>query len=68
MAEVRARNAGRCGVLIATLISMAGQIPDLVADIRARAQKDGLQNAIIERLATALGKRAKDCERFLKGS
>ncbi|WP_271575053.1 HipA domain-containing protein [Bradyrhizobium sp. CCBAU 11361] len=55
-------------VLIATLISMAGQIPDPVADIRTRAQKEGLENAVIERLATALGVGAKDCEHVLKGS
>ncbi|MBB4363055.1 serine/threonine-protein kinase HipA [Bradyrhizobium sp. CIR18] len=54
-------------VLIATLISMSGQIPDLVADIRARAQKEGLENAVIERFATALGTRAKYCEHVLKG-
>ncbi|MDA9544997.1 serine/threonine-protein kinase HipA [Bradyrhizobium sp. USDA 372] len=54
-------------VLIATLNSMAGQIPDLVADIRTRAQKEGLENAVIERLATALSTRAKDCEHVLKG-
>ncbi|MBB4259916.1 type II toxin-antitoxin system HipA family toxin [Bradyrhizobium sp. CIR3A] len=55
-------------VVIGTLISMAGQIPDLVNDIRARAQKEGLENAVIERLATALTKRAQDCERLLKGT
>ncbi|MDF0582063.1 type II toxin-antitoxin system HipA family toxin [Bradyrhizobium yuanmingense] len=54
-------------VLIATLTSMAGQIPDLVADIRTRSQKEGLENALIERLATALGTRAKNCEHVLKG-
>ncbi|WP_271623643.1 HipA domain-containing protein [Bradyrhizobium sp. CCBAU 11430] len=54
-------------VLIATLISMAGQMPDLVADVRADAQREGLENALIERLATALGTRAKDCEHALKG-
>ncbi|QOG21741.1 type II toxin-antitoxin system HipA family toxin [Bradyrhizobium sp. SEMIA] len=55
-------------VVTATLISMAGQIPDLVNDIRARAQKEGLENAVIERLAAALTKRAQDCERVLKGA
>lgn len=55
-------------VVIATLISMAGQIPDLVNDIRARAQKEGLENAVIGRLATVLTKRAQDCERVLKGT
>ncbi|MDA9421627.1 type II toxin-antitoxin system HipA family toxin [Bradyrhizobium sp. CCBAU 53380] len=54
-------------VLIATLTSMAAQIPDLVADIRMRSQKEGLKNALIERLATALGTRAKNCEHVLKG-
>ncbi|WP_283809922.1 hypothetical protein [Bradyrhizobium forestalis] len=54
-------------VLIATLISMAGQIPDLVPDIRTRAQNEGLENTVIERLATALGTRAKYCEYVLKG-
>ncbi|WP_018320341.1 type II toxin-antitoxin system HipA family toxin [Bradyrhizobium sp. WSM2793] len=55
-------------VVIGTLISMAGHIPNLVNDIRARAQKEGLENAVIERLATALTKRAQDCERLLKGT
>jgi serine/threonine-protein kinase HipA len=55
-------------VVIATLIAMAGQIPDLVKDIRARAQKEGLENAVIGRLATVLTKRAQDCERVLKGA
>ncbi|PWE77136.1 serine/threonine protein kinase [Bradyrhizobium sp. SUTN9-2] len=54
-------------VLITRLISMAGQIPDLVTDIRTDAQNEGLENAVIERLATALGTRAKDCEHALKG-
>ncbi|MCP3392387.1 type II toxin-antitoxin system HipA family toxin [Bradyrhizobium sp. CCGB12] len=52
--------------LTATLVSMAAQIPDLVTDIRARAQKDGLENAVIGRLAKALSTRAKDSERLLK--
>nr|WP_235885254.1 MULTISPECIES: hypothetical protein [Bradyrhizobium] len=55
-------------LVTATLISMAGQIPDLVNEIRARAQKEGLENAVIERLAAALTKRARDCERVLKGT
>ncbi|UWU83268.1 HipA domain-containing protein [Bradyrhizobium yuanmingense] len=54
-------------VLIATQTSMAAQIPDLVADIRTRSQKEGLENALIERLATALGTLAKNCEHVLKG-
>ncbi|WFU14433.1 type II toxin-antitoxin system HipA family toxin [Bradyrhizobium sp. CB3481] len=54
--------------VIARLISMAEQIPDLIADIRARAQKEGLGNAVIERLAATLSARAMDCERVLKGT
>lgn len=54
-------------VLIATLISMAGQIPDLVADIRTRAQNGVLENAVVERLAAGLGMRAKHFEHALKG-
>ncbi|MCK1641506.1 type II toxin-antitoxin system HipA family toxin [Bradyrhizobium sp. 157] len=53
--------------LIASLISMAEQIPDLVTDIRARALEEGLDNAVIGRLAKALSTRARDCERLLRG-
>jgi len=53
--------------IIERLISLAVQIPDLVTDIRARAQKDGLDHDIISRLATVLNTRAKDCERRLRG-
>lgn len=50
------------------LARMAARIPDLVNDIRARARKEGLENAVIGRLATALTKRAHDCESVLKGT
>lgn len=53
--------------LVARLISMAQQIPDLVTDIQARTKKEGLENAVIERLAGVLSSRAKDCERVLIG-
>ncbi|OAF07596.1 type II toxin-antitoxin system HipA family toxin [Bradyrhizobium neotropicale] len=52
--------------LVASLVSMAKQIPDLVADIHARAKKEGLENEIVERLASALSIRARDCERLLQ--
>ena len=52
----------------AELTRMAARIPDLVSDIRARAQKEGLENAVIERLAMDLTKRAQDCEGVLKGT
>jgi serine/threonine-protein kinase HipA len=54
--------------LIAELRSMAGQLPDMVAAVRVQAQKEGLDNAIIGRLATQLIARAKECERLLKGT
>ncbi len=54
--------------LIAELLSMAGQLPDMVAAVRAQAQKEGLDNAIIGRLATQLIARAKECDRLLKGT
>ena len=53
--------------IIERLISLAVQIPDLVTEIRARAQKEGLDHDIISRLATVLNARAKDCERRLRG-
>ncbi|WGR93331.1 HipA domain-containing protein [Bradyrhizobium sp. ISRA443] len=54
--------------LIASLVSMAEQTPNRVADIHARAQKEGLDNAVVGRLATLLRKRANDCQRLLKGT
>ncbi|SCB55043.1 serine/threonine-protein kinase HipA [Bradyrhizobium shewense] len=54
--------------LIAQLITMAHQIPNLVTTIQARTKKEGLENAVIERLAGVLSSRAKDCERILKGT
>ncbi|WP_027556292.1 type II toxin-antitoxin system HipA family toxin [Bradyrhizobium sp. Cp5.3] len=54
--------------LIACLISMAEQIPDLVTAIHARAESEGLDNPIIERLGSKLSDRAKVCERFLKAT
>jgi serine/threonine-protein kinase HipA len=54
--------------LIAELRSMAGQLPDMAAAVRVQAQKEGLDNAIIGRLATQLIARAKECERLLKGT
>jgi serine/threonine-protein kinase HipA len=52
--------------LIALLLSMAKQIPDEVAAVRARAGEEGLKEAIVERLATQLAKRALDCQRMLE--
>ncbi|MBW5440731.1 type II toxin-antitoxin system HipA family toxin [Bradyrhizobium canariense] len=53
--------------VIAELICMAEQLPDIVAAVRKQAQKDGLDNAIIGRLADHLIARAKQCRRLLGG-
>lgn len=54
--------------VIAGLISMAEQLPDVVSAVRAEAQKDGLDNAIIGRLAEHLIARAQRCHRQLSGA
>jgi serine/threonine-protein kinase HipA len=51
--------------LVELLASMAKQLPDEVNDVRARAREEGLNAAIVERLATQLIKRAGECERSL---
>ncbi|MET4261509.1 hypothetical protein ABIC09_006477 [Bradyrhizobium sp. S3.12.5] len=53
--------------VIAGLISMAEQLPDIVAAVRKQARKDGLDNAIVGRLAEHLIARAKQCRRQLGG-
>jgi serine/threonine-protein kinase HipA len=54
--------------VIAGLNSMAEQLPDIVTAVRAQAQKDGLDNAIIGRLAEHLIARAMQCRRLLSGA
>jgi serine/threonine-protein kinase HipA len=51
--------------LIARLGSMAKQLPDEANDARKRAQAEGLDKAVIDRLATRLIERAGACERAL---
>jgi serine/threonine-protein kinase HipA len=51
--------------LIERLTAMAKQLPDEVNTARARVREQGLAEAIVERLATALVKRAGDCQRIL---
>jgi serine/threonine-protein kinase HipA len=51
--------------LIDRLGSMAKQLPDEAADARRRAQAEGLDKAIIDRLATRLIQRAVECARVL---
>ncbi|MEA2894485.1 MAG: serine/threonine-protein kinase HipA [Bradyrhizobium sp.] len=53
--------------LIARLGSMARQLPDEADDARTRAQAEGLDKAIIDRLATRLIERAGECARVLGG-
>jgi len=54
--------------LIERLTFMANQLPDAVNAARARAHQEGLDNAIIERLATQLIERAGTCQRTLSGA
>lgn len=49
--------------LVELLVSMAKQFPDEVN--AARAREEGLDDTIIERLATQLVKRANECRRWL---
>lgn len=51
--------------VIASLTSMAEQLPDNVTTVCTEAKKQGLNNAIIARLAEQLIARTKDCQRFL---
>jgi serine/threonine-protein kinase HipA len=53
--------------LIARLASMAKQLPDEANGARTRAQAEGLDKAIIDRLATRLIERANECQRSLNG-
>jgi serine/threonine-protein kinase HipA len=54
--------------LVERLASMAKQLPDKVNTVRTRARKEGLDEAIIERLATRLIERAGECGRSLSGA
>jgi serine/threonine-protein kinase HipA len=51
--------------LVEALISMADQLPDEVAAARALACEEGLNNALIDRLAAQLTDRAQECQRLL---
>jgi len=54
--------------LVELLASMAKQLPDEVNTARTRAREEGLDEAIIERLATQLIERAGECGRSLSGA
>jgi serine/threonine-protein kinase HipA len=51
--------------LVESLIFMAKQLPDEVKAARSHAREEGLNNALIERLATQLVDRAHECQRLL---
>ena len=54
--------------LLESLVAMARQVPDEVDAARARAREEGLKEAIIERLAGQLAKRAGECRRILEAA
>src|SRR5258707_2830268 len=54
--------------LVEVLISMTKHLPDEVAAARALAGEEGLNNALIDRLAKQLIDRAHDCQRSLGGT
>jgi serine/threonine-protein kinase HipA len=54
--------------LVDLLASMAKQLPDEVNAARVRAREEGLDEAIVERLAMQLIERAGECRRLLGGS
>lgn len=54
--------------LVEVLISMAKHLPDEVAAARALAREEGLNNALIDRLAQQLIDRAHGCQRSLGGT
>jgi serine/threonine-protein kinase HipA len=53
--------------VVEILTRMAGQLPDEVNAARRRAREEGLDEAIIERLAAQLVERAVQCRRMLAG-
>jgi serine/threonine-protein kinase HipA len=55
------------GDLIRRLASMAEQLPDEASAVRLRARAEGLDNAIVDRLAARLIERADECRRTLGG-
>jgi serine/threonine-protein kinase HipA len=54
--------------VIAGLILMAQQLPDTLTAVCGRAKQEGLDNAVIGRLAAQLIARSKECERVLGGA
>lgn len=52
--------------LIASMATMAEQIPDEVRAARDKAREEGLKEAVLDRLAKTLTERARTCERLLR--
>lgn len=51
--------------VIDRLTEMAHQLPDAIADIRATAHREGLEQSVLEKLETRLIERAKACQHIL---
>jgi len=51
--------------LLQDLRTMTTNLPDALNDVRKRAHDDGLDGAVIDRLAARLTQRAEECERTL---
>ena len=51
--------------MVARLRGMASQLLDEISDVQKRALEEGLEHAIVDRLATRLTERAKECQRLL---
>jgi serine/threonine-protein kinase HipA len=54
--------------LVEVFTSMAKELPDEVTAARSRAREEGLNNVLVERLATQLIDRARECQRLLGGA
>jgi serine/threonine-protein kinase HipA len=54
--------------LVEVFTSMAKELPDEVTAARSRAREEGLNNVLVERLATQLIDRARECQRLLDGA
>jgi serine/threonine-protein kinase HipA len=54
--------------LIDWLLGMASQLPDEVSKVCARAIKEGLNQAVIDKLSAGLIKRAQVCQRLLRAA
>ena len=54
--------------IVSRATALAEMLPDHIADVRQRAEADGLDHPLTERLATAVSARAERCARSLSSS